>query len=88
MWIDKYKLVVIKNKLSVLVLYCTGYVELAQWIEGWPKKRAFPWLMAKTFVRPRTSGEMDGVLHKTAEGLHMYGSLSMYTGGGNVWVDI
>ena len=53
-------MIVIKKKLSVLVLYCTGYVELAQWIEGWPKKRAFPWLMAKTFVRPRTSGEMDG----------------------------
>ena len=58
-------MVVIKNKLSVLVLYCTGYVELAQWIEGWPKKRAFPWLMAKTFVRPRTSGEMDGTFHKS-----------------------
>ena len=58
-------MVVIKKKLSVLVLYCTGYVELAQWIEGWPKKRAFPWLMAKTFVRPGTSGEMDGA-HKTA----------------------
>ena len=59
-------MVVIKNKLSVLVLYCTGYVELAQWIEGWPKKRAFPWLMAKTFVRPRTSGEMDGAHNMAA----------------------